>query len=84
MTLFTFTPLDTLFFRDGRPYNKNESNSQVVSQFPPFAPTLIGAVRAAYARSLGWPEKEWDIHIKQKLGSGKDLSPVSFSGPYLL
>lgn len=84
MTQLTFKPLDTLFFSDGRPYNLDESNAQVVSQFPPFAPTLIGAVRAAYARALGWPAKDWDIHIKQKLGSGKDLGPVAFFGPYLL
>lgn len=84
MTVLTFTPLDTLFFRDGRPYNKDESNAQVVSQFPPFAPTLIGAARAAYARALGWPVKDWDTHVKPHLGSGNDLKPVSFDGPYLL
>lgn len=84
MTLLTFTPLDTLFFRDGRPYNKDESNAQVVSQFPPFAPTLIGAARAAFARKLGWPETDWDTHVKPHFGGGEDLLPVSFSGPYLL
>lgn len=84
MTLLTFTPLDTLFFRDGRPYNKHESNAQVVSQFPPFAPTLIGAARAAYARALGWPFKDWDTHVKPHFGSGVDLMPVSFDGPFLL
>jgi CRISPR-associated protein Cmr3 len=84
MTVLIFTPLDTLFFRDGRPYNKDESNAQVASQFPPFAPTLIGATRAAYARALGWPAKDWDTHVKPHFGSGIDLQPVSFDGPYLL
>lgn len=84
MTLLTFTPLDTLFFRDGRPYNLDESNAQVVSQFPPFAPTLIGAVRAAFARKFGWPEKNWDTYVKPHFGGGSSLGPVSFSGPYLL
>lgn len=84
MTLLTFTPLDTLFFRDGRPYNRDESNAQVVSQFPPFAPTLIGATRAAFARRLGWPAKDWQSHVKAKFGDGEDLGPVSFSGPYVM
>jgi hypothetical protein len=35
MTLLVFTPLDTLFFRDGRPYNRDESNAQVVSCLVP-------------------------------------------------
>ncbi|MGH8474874.1 MAG: type III-B CRISPR module-associated Cmr3 family protein [Methylococcales bacterium] len=84
MTLLTFTPLDTLFFRDGRPYNKDESNAQVFSVFPPFSPTLIGAARAAYARALGWPDKDWETHVKPHFGDGTDLNPVSFDGPYLL
>lgn len=68
----------------GRPYNCDESNAQVVSQFPPFAPTLIGAARAAFARRLGWPVKEWRSHVKAKFGDGEDLGPVSFSGPYVM
>ncbi|MBI4753840.1 MAG: hypothetical protein HY778_00110 [Betaproteobacteria bacterium] len=84
MTFLRFKPLDTLFFRDGRPYNRDESNAQVQSQFPPFSPTLIGAARAAYARSLGWPGKPWGDCARAHLGSGDVLEPLSFTGPYLL
>jgi CRISPR-associated protein Cmr3 len=84
MTVLVFSPLDTLFFRDGRPYNRMESNAQVVSQFPPFAPTLVGAARAAYARAMGWPDKNWDTTIRPHFGGGASLGPVSFNGPYLV
>jgi CRISPR-associated protein Cmr3 len=59
-----------------------------VSVFPPHPPTVVGAVRAALARAMGWPGKTWD---KAKLGDGVDwqagdgaLGPLSFAGPYVL
>lgn len=84
--LLSFEPLDTLFFRDGRPYTKDESEQvDVVSQFPPAPATMVGAVRAAVARGLGWGGRgSWDEGIKQQLGDGEYLAALRFRGPFLL
>ncbi len=84
MTLVRFEPLDTLFFRDGRPYEQGEaSQAGVVSRFPPPPPTLVGAVRAGLARSMGWKCGGWSADICARLGNGADLGPLRFRGPVL-
>ncbi len=50
MEKLIFEPLDTLFFRDGRPFNQGEGNGGVESLFPPSPTTLVGAARVALAR----------------------------------
>ena len=53
------TPIDAWFFRDGRPYNQGESGqTDVRSLFPPFAPTVVGTLRAALAVGQGWNGRE--------------------------
>ncbi|CAL1241062.1 type III-B CRISPR module-associated Cmr3 family protein [Candidatus Methylocalor cossyra] len=85
MNALLFDPLDSLFFRDGRPYHRDQSQADVVSQFPPFSPTLIGAARAALARALGWSGKgAWPSDITAMVGDGPCLKPLDFGGPYLL
>lgn len=85
---YKLTPVDTWFFRDGRPYNQGDSyQSDIKSLFPPFATTAVGAIRASFARSLrlGWNGKgDWPYEIKQKLGDGPKLDPLKFRGPYLV
>lgn len=82
MTVVRFEPLDTLFFRDGRPYNEGEQNQAGVdSLFPPPPPTLVGAVRAACARIMGWERGKWSERICARLGDGGDLGPLRFRGP---
>lgn len=89
MTTLVLHPLDTLFFRDGRPYNQDDPGQvEAASLFPPYPPTVVGAVRAAAARALGWPDSAWDTAA---LGDGVDwqagddaLGPLRFGGPYLL
>jgi len=85
MSTFALRPLDTLFFRDGRPYNQDDpSQAEAASVFPPFPPTVVGAVRAALARAIG----SWDAAA---LGDGVDwqagdrvLGPLRFAGPHVL
>lgn len=85
MKTYVFTPLDTLFFRDGRPFNQGESNLfGVPSLFPPAAPSLIGALRAALARGQGWTGGPWEQRHIDVLGDGQDLGNLKFTGPYLL
>ena len=80
-----FEPLDTLFFRDGQPYNQGElSQTGVVGTFPPAPPTLVGAVRAACARFLGWKHGNWNEEVRNQLGDGRDLGPLRFRGPVIV
>lgn len=87
MTLVRFDPLDSLFFRDGSPYQKEETNqSGTASMFPPAPPTLVGAIRAACARVLGWKHGNWSKNeeIRTQLGNGEELEPLHFRGPFLV
>lgn len=78
------TPVDSWFFRDGRPHNMGEDQSSVESVFPPFAPTAAGAIRAAAARRLGWSGRgDWPDEVKRALGDGPELGPLRFTGPFL-
>ena len=80
------SPIDAWFFRDGRPYNEGEGNqTDVISQFPPPATTLVGALRAALARSHEWSGAgRWDRSLDVVLGDGFDsLGALMFGGPWL-
>jgi len=81
------TPIDAWFFRDGRPYNQGESGqTDVRSLFPPFAPTVVGTLRAALAVGQGWNGREsWANELHPILGNGfDDLSQLQFHGPFLV
>lgn len=79
------TPVDTWFFRDGTPFNADESNLDISSVFPPSNRTIVGATRAALARELGWNgTAEWDDKIIERLGDRDDLSPLRYTGPRLM
>ncbi len=84
---FELTPVDAWFFRDGRPSNWGEDQSDLESQFPPNASTVVGAIRAALARSQGWDgHGSWatDAKLKAVLGDGfDDLGQLSSVGPLL-
>lgn len=82
----SFDNIDTWMFRDGRPFNQNDAGAAVAaSVFPPFPPTLVGAVRALLWRHvLGGT---WD---GRKLGDGTNwqnsstLGPLQFGPPLVL
>ncbi len=83
---YRLEPTDAWFFRDGRPSNRGENQSDIVSQFPPNSATVVGALRAALARSSPYPwdgHSDWSDEIKQVLGDGNDLGTLSFIGPLL-
>jgi CRISPR-associated protein Cmr3 len=88
MTLkaYSLRPVDSWFFRDGRPFNQGEkTQTDVQSMFPPFATTVVGAIRASLARSMSWKGYgDWSAEIKAKLGDGQNLKPLKFQGPYLI
>ena len=80
-------PVDTWFFRDGTPFTKGDSPQENVgSLFPPPPATVVGALRAALARSRGWGGRgSWPPEICEILGDGPDdLGQLRFDGPFLL
>jgi len=84
MITLEIQPQDSLFFRDGRPFNQGESQF-APSLFPPSPQTLVGALRAHWAAKLGWPGRgPWNSKVIAELGSGDDLNGIKFKGPLLL
>lgn len=80
-------PVDTWFFRSGVPFTADSAPQEnVKSLFPPYPPTLVGALRAALARGRGWKGRgNWTREIRDVLGDGpNDLGQVSIDGPFLL
>ena len=80
-------PVDTWFFRSGVPFTADSAPQEnVQSLFPPYPPTLVGALRAALARGRGWKNRgNWPREIRDVLGDGpNDLGQVSIDGPFLL
>lgn len=81
--IWEFKAVDTLFFRDGTPYNAGEGGGLgIKSIFPPYIFTLQGAVRAGLAMGQGWIPNG-DTPFPEELGDGDDLGEISFEGPYL-
>lgn len=85
-TWLRIEPVDAWFFRDGRPSNRGEDQSDLESEFPPNASTVVGALRAALARSQKWNGRgSWADDLKPFLGDGfDDLGQLSFLGPLLM
>jgi len=83
MMYLRITPVDSWFFRDGRPFHLGEATSDVGGLFPPSAFTVVGAIRAHLARSMGWREGKWSEEICRVLGDGYDLAGLRFRGPLL-
>jgi CRISPR-associated protein Cmr3 len=84
---FRLTPVDTWFFRDGRPFEMGPLQSDAESLLPPPARTLVEALRLALARGQGYlpGPKKWDSRIAEVLGDGPHaLGKLRFSGPYLI
>lgn len=82
---YSLRPVDAWFFRDGHQSNRDEDQSDLQSLFPPHSQTVVGAIRAAIAREMGWPgHGDWERNIKAVLGDGfHDLGRFRFVGPLL-
>ncbi len=89
--LWCFEALDTLFFRDGKPFNAGESG-WVDSQFPPAGYTLQGAIRTAVLDHLkvdlaqfkaGTAQLPDGTSLRNALGDADSLGGLSLTGPFL-
>ena len=78
--------LDSLMFRDGRPFNQSDAGaSEAVSIFPPHPPTVVGAIRAKL-----WQQDLNGRWSADDLGDGTNwqkeasLGHLSFGAPLVL
>ena len=70
-------PVDGWMFRDGRPFNQSDSGAaEARSVFPPWPPTVVGAIRAAVWK--GALQNAWD---PARLGDGTDWQEEGVLGP---
>jgi len=84
---YLIRPLDSWFLRDGRPFEQeDEGMAEVRSVFPPFPPTVVGALRAAMARAMGWDGcKPWDARMTAVLGDGPECTgQLRFGAPLVV
>ncbi|MBX3197806.1 MAG: type III-B CRISPR module-associated protein Cmr3 [Labilithrix sp.] len=82
-----FYPLDTWFFRDGTPFDKKASPQEgVVGVFPPYPPTIAGALRVALAHANGWDgHSPWSRELEAILGDGPEsLGQLRITGPLIV
>ncbi len=88
MISYKLKPFDTLFFRDGSPFNLGETGQmEVEGTFPPSPTTVVGAMRAALAQAKGWDiSQDWsdNTDLYKMLGSHQTLGEFNFQGPYIL
>lgn len=66
--MLLITPLDTLFFRDGKPFDMGEG-TWADGIFPPFPSTVYGALRTAYIARCGGLEKFLNGAMKMQIGT---------------
>lgn len=88
-----FTALDTLFFRESRPFEAI-GGSELTSLFPPPPRTVAGAIRSTIGESLGadWHAFHQDlegytvggVRLRELIGYGPDdLGKLGLAGLYL-
>ncbi len=85
MKTWHFEALDSLFFREAKPFNSGESGF-LDSQFPPTAQTMAGVIRSAIAEARGvdWRCFHQDAQPDIAALIGKDADDsgaLSFAGP---
>jgi len=70
-------PIDTLFFRDGKPFSMGDQ-STAFGIFPPYPSTLFGAIRTGIiAQNQGF-ENFLDGNMASEIGTVNDCSSASF------
>ncbi len=78
--------VDRLFFRANTPFDRFAKTWEVIEgQFPPSAFTVVGAVRAAIAKELGWNgQGRWNDKVSNLIGKDiHELDPLDFDGPFI-
>ncbi|WP_053959476.1 type III-B CRISPR module-associated Cmr3 family protein [Sulfobacillus thermosulfidooxidans] len=79
---WSIEPIDTLFFRQGTPYDLGQQVLTGDVLFPPHMSTLQGAIRTAIARAQGWQPGR-DDKWPEILGTPDNLGEMSLEGVFL-
>lgn len=84
MKLYELKPIDTLFFRDSRPFTMGigmESFPSII--FPPYPQTVYGAIRTWLIFKRGGLEKFCKGELQKELGTPEKLGSLEIKGPLL-
>lgn len=76
------TPLDTLFFRDGRPFSMGD-DTWADGIFPPLPSTIYGAMRSAYIAWRGDLRKFKNGEMKNSIGSETEYGSFKIKGIFI-
>lgn len=77
---YRIKPLDTLFFRDGRPFSMG-SETWAEPIFPPYPSTVYGAIRAWLISEKGGYERFKKGELEQELGTPSKKGSMRIIGP---
>ncbi|MGC8977694.1 MAG: type III-B CRISPR module-associated Cmr3 family protein, partial [Candidatus Ratteibacteria bacterium] len=79
---YKIKPLDTLFFRDGRPFSMG-AETWANPVFPPYPSTVYGAIRTWLIFEWGNLEKFKKGELKEDLGTLENKGSLKIKGPLL-
>jgi CRISPR-associated protein Cmr3 len=82
-----FHPVDSVLFKDGRPFNQDDAGMAAArSLFPPTPETMMGAARVTLAMGQGWTGGDWsqDQALKSVLGDRREPGALRLSGPFVV
>lgn len=74
-------PIDTCFFRDGRPFSMGEQ-THASHIFPPFPSTIYGALRTSYISKKGF-DKFLRNELEEEIGTNITYGNLKIKGVYL-
>ena len=79
---YKIKPLDTLFFRDGRPFTMgSETWANLI--FPPYPSTLYGAIRSWLIFERGNIQDFKNGKFKDEIGTPNEKGKLSLKGPFI-
>ncbi|HEK25158.1 MAG: type III-B CRISPR module-associated protein Cmr3 [Hydrogenobaculum sp.] len=79
---YNIKPLDTLFFRDGRPFTmSSEMWTSII--FPPYPSTIYGAFRSFLIFERGGLDKFNNGDLKDELGMPEKKGSLHIKGPFI-
>jgi len=81
--MIKITPLDTLFFRDGRPFTSGDDN-WAYNIFPPLPSTVYGAMRTAYIAQRGGLSAFMQGEMKDAIGTADGPGAFAIRGVFVV
>ena len=79
---YKIEPLDTLFFRDGRPFSMG-AETWANSIFPPYPSTVYGAIRTWLIFEKGGLKEFKESKYKEELGTPTEKGSLRIKGPFI-